>query len=413
MHAHPNTGAKLEIAQVFRRFAGTYREKHSLPDETARVLRDIEHCRTAALGEHLYRCKDCGRKVPLYNSCLNRHCPTCQGPAQYRWREERQRRLLNTPYFHVVFTLPAALRAVVFAHRRILLNLLFRSVSETLHVFAADPKRLGAQLGFTLALHTWTRDLRFHPHLHAIVTGGGLSFDASRWIGVPNDDFLFPVTAVSEVFRGKFLDGFIELCKAGKINLTEHQSRRLVREVKKQPWVIFAKKPFGGPALIVNYLGRYTHRVAISSSRLLSISDEEIVFRTRGEKTCSLTPDEFVGRFLLHVLPHQFFKIRHYGLLSPGNVNSRLRRAQELLGPPPAVTNNASAAPITAGADESGHSDIPHTLHGARNDSNLTSPTSIGTSTDRAAPKCPHCGGRLVPLTERNLRLTETPPPDT
>jgi DNA-directed RNA polymerase subunit RPC12/RpoP len=407
MHAHPNTGAQLEIAQVFRRFAGTYRDKHSLPDETARVLRDLEHCRTVALGEHLYRCTDCGRKVPLYNSCLNRHCPTCQGPAQYRWIQERQRRLINTAYFHMVFTLPSLLRGVVLAHRRLLLDLLFRSVSDTLHTFAADPQRLGAQLGFTLVLHTWTRELFFHPHIHAIVTGGGLSVDGSRWIGVPSEDFLFPGEPVSIVFRGKFLDGFIELWKAGKIDLTEHESRKLVREAKKHDWVVFAKKPFGGPEQIVNYLGRYTHRVGISSARLVSISDEKIVFRTRGEKTCSLTPDEFVRRFLLHVLPHQFFKIRHYGLLSPGNVNTRLRRAQELLDPAPGVTDNPSAAPIAADVGESVEAGAsPDDCDQNRIDSNAT-------GTDRAAPKCPHCGGRLVPLIERNLRLTETPPPDT
>ena len=299
MHAHPNTGAKLEVAQIFRRFAEAYRHKHDLADEPARVLLDVEHCRTSALGGHLYHCDDCGRDVPLFNSCLNRHCPTCQGPAQYHWIEERKQRLLNTGYFHMVFTLPAPLRGVVFAHRRRLLDLLFRSVAETLHAFAADPKRLGAQLGFTLVLHTWTRELLFHPHLHAIVTGGGLSFDASRWVALPTEDFLFSGTPVSMVFRGKFLAGFIELWKAGKIDLSEPASRTLVREAKKHDWVVFAKRPFGGPAQIVNYLGRYTHRVGISSSRLLSISDDKIVFRTRGEKTCSLNPEEFIRRLLL------------------------------------------------------------------------------------------------------------------
>jgi hypothetical protein len=308
MPAHPQPGAKLEIAQIFQRFAAAYREKNTLRDEPARVLRDLERCRTAALGHHLYTCQDCGSEVPLYNSCLNRHCPTCQGSAQYHWIAERQRRLLNTGYFHMVFTLPAGLRPVVLAHRRILLSLLFSAVAQTLKAFAADPKHLGAQIGFTLVLHTWRRDMLYHPHLHVIVTGGGLSADASSWIGVPNNDFLFPVVAVSKLFRGKFLHGFIDLCKAGKIDLTERQSRKLVRQAKKQDWVVYAKKPFGGPQQIVNYLGRYTHRVAISSSRLLSISDDQIVFRTRGEKTCSLTPEEFIRRFLLHVLPHQFYR---------------------------------------------------------------------------------------------------------
>jgi hypothetical protein len=394
MHAHPNTGAQLEVAQIFRRFAGAYRDKHVLADDPARVLRDLEHCRTAALGEHLYRCDDCGREVPLYNSCLNRHCPTCQGPAQYRWIEERQRRLLNTAYFHVVFTLPAMLRPLVFAHRRLLLDLLFRSVSATLHAFAADPQRLGAQLGFTLVLHTWTRELLFHPHLHAIVTGGGLSSDGARWIGVPNDEFLFPVAAVSKVFRGKFLNGFIELWKAGNIDLSEHHSRRLVRAAKKHDWVVFAKKPFGGPAQIVNYLGRYTHRVGISSSRLLAVTADRILFRTRGEKTCALPPEEFIRRFLLHVLPPQFFKMRHYGLLAPGNVNTRLVRAQVLLGPATEATARDGATPVTTRNDAADADDQR-------------------TTADRTAPKCPHCGGRLRLILAGNLRMTALPPPDT
>jgi hypothetical protein len=408
MHEHPKPGAKLEVAHIFRRFANAYRRKHVLTDEQKRVLGDLEHCRTSALGEHLYRCQDCGREVPLYNSCLNRHCPTCQGPAQYHWIEQRQRRLLNTAYFHVVFTLPSLLREVVYEHRRILLDLLFRSVSETLHAFAADPQRLGAQLGFTLVLHTWTRTLFFHPHLHAIVTGGGLSSDASKWIAVPNDEFLFPVTAVSEVFRGKFLHGFIDLWSAGQINLSEHQSRKLVREVKKHQWVVFAKKPFGGPAQIVNYLGRYTHRVAISSSRLLSITDDKIVFRTRGEKTCSLTPEEFLRRFLLHVLPYQFFKIRHYGLLAPANVHTRLLRAQHLLGPLPAAPLVETAPPLPLSAAAS----TTKTTPGSQAD---TPPVEAANDPplDRSAPTCPHCGGRLVPLTTRRLHLEHLPLPDT
>jgi len=400
MHPHPNAGAKLEIAQIFRRFAGAHRQKHTLADEPARVLCDVEECRTSALGGHLYRCENCGRDVPLYNSCLNRHCPTCQGPAQYHWIEQRKRRLLNTGYFHMVFTLPARLRPVVFAHRRSLLDLLFRSVAETLHAFAADPKRLGAQLGFTLVLHTWTRELLFHPHLHAIVTGGGLSSDASRWIGVPNDDFLFPGTPVSMLFRGKFLAGFIDLWKAGKLDLSEHDSRKLVREAKKCPWVVFAKRPFGGPAQIVNYLGRYTHRVAISSARLLSISDDKIVFRTRGEKTCSLKPEEFIRRFLLHVLPHQFFKIRHYGLLSPSNVNTRLLRAQHLLGPVPAAPEAVDPVRTVDDTSDNAHP-------GADSIQADKEPSSI----DRTAPRCPRCNGRLVALaTPRSHRPQRAPP---
>lgn len=389
MHAHPAPGAKLEVAQVFRRFAAAYRKTHVLCDEHERVLRDLERCRTDALGGHRYRCTDCGRSVPLYNSCLNRHCPTCQGPAQYHWIEQRERRLLDTAYFHVVFTLPARLRPMIASHRKLLFDLLFRTVAETLKTFGADSRRLGAELGFTLVLHTWTRELLFHPHIHAIVSGGGLSFDGGKWLGVPNDEFLFPVRAVSRLFRGKFLSGFIALHKAGRIHLTERESRKLVDEAKEQDWVVFAKKPFGGPAQILNYLGRYTHRIAISSARMISIGEKEITFRTRGANTCTLSPDEFIRRFLLHVLPHQFFKIRHYGLLAPGNVNTRLRRAQELLAQ--RRTNN------TPDAD--------------RDDAEVEPPADP--NTDRSAPKCPHCGGRLAPLTSRNLHIVEPSPPDT
>jgi hypothetical protein len=299
----------------------------------------------------------------------------------------------------MVFTLPAVLRPVVLAHRRLLLTLLFSAVAKTLNAFAADPKRLGAQIGFTLVLHTWRRDMLFHPHIHVIVTSGGLTADGSRWISIPDEDFLCPLSAVSKLFRGKFLHGMIELWRAGKLDLTEHQSRKLVREAKKQDWVVFAKKPFGGPAQIVNYLGRYTHRVAISAARMISITEDRIVFRTRGEKTCSVTPEEFIRRFLLHVLPHQLFKIRHYGLLAPGNVNTRLARAQELLGPP--LDNDSSpahprAADDTASADPTGDAQ----------------PTPTETE-DRSAPRCPHCGGRLVPMVRCTLRLAQLPPPDT
>jgi len=302
----------------------------------------------------------------------------------------------------MVFTLPAPLRPVVFAHRRRLLDLLFRSVADTLHAFAADPKWLGAQLGFTLVLHTWTRALLFHPHLHAIVTGGGLSVDARTWVGLPTEEFLFPGAAVSRVFRGKFLAGFIELWKAGTIDLSEHDSRTLVREAKKHDWVVFAKRPFGGPAQIVNYLGRYTHRVGISSSRLLSISDDTIVFRTRGEKTCSLTPEEFIRRFLLHVLPHQFFKIRHYGLLAPSNVNTRLVRAQQLLGPVPATTERVDAGQTAA-----------DTIASAEPGTNPINADNDPRPIDRRAPRCPHCHGRLVPLTPRpSHRFQQRAPPN-
>jgi len=392
MHGHPGTGAPLAIADVFRRFAPAFRQRHPLSPEAARVLNDLQRCRTAALGVHPYRCDDCGRDVPLFNSCLNRHCPTCQGPAQHRWIEARQQRLLNTSYFHCVFTLPAVLRPVVLAHRRALLGLLFRAASRTLLAFAADPKRLGAQIGFSLVLHTWTRELLFHPHLHAIVAGGGLSPDGSQWIEPPDHDFLFPITAVSKVFRGKFLTGLIDLCNAGDIDLTEPDCRKLVRTAKRCDWVVYIKRAFGGPQHIVRYLGRYTHRVAISSSRLLSITDHRITFRTRGDKTCSLAPDEFIRRFLLHVLPDQFVKIRHYGLLAPGNVKTRLPQAQTLLGHP--ITQADGTNPPSDSRDRESNA----AACGAAD----PSPTQ---------PRCPHCGGPLVSLASRARPRIARPPP--
>jgi hypothetical protein len=396
MCEHPTPGAKIDIAQVFRRFARAYRDAHPLADTPARVLRDVERCRTPMLGGHRYRCEHCRQQVVLYNSCLNRHCPTCQGPAQYRWIAQRQRRLVNAPYFHVVFTLPALLRDVVHTHRRPLFTRLFHSVAETLQAFAADPKRLGAQPAFTLVLHTWTRDMLLHPHLHAIVAAGGLSPDGARWVPVPDPDFLFPVVALGKVCRGKFLDGFSALVRAGTIDLPERDAQRLIRDAKRQSWVVFAKKPFGGPAQVLSYLGRYTHRVAISSARLVAISDDAIVFRTRGEKTCSLKPREFIRRFLLHVLPRQFFKIRHYGLLAPGNVTTRLRRAQEILGTPPPATGRE---PVEVDPDEDRPTDDP-----ARTEERGT------TDAGAAAPACPHCGGRLVALTPRRPQWPHAPP---
>jgi len=402
MHKHPDSGARPQIAEVFRRFAGAYRERYALSGEQRRVLHDLECCRTATLGGHLYRCHGCGSEVPLYNSCLNRHCPTCQGPAQYHWIEQRRRRLLNTPYFHVVFTLPSTLRGVVLAHRAVLLGLLFRAASQTLLGFAANPRWLGAQPGVTLVLHTWTRQMLFHPHIHAIVTGGGLSADGARWVPLPSDQFLFHVGAVSAVLRGKFLAGFIELWKAGKIDLSERESRKLVGQANKHSWVVYAKRPFGGPDHIVNYLGRYTHRVAISSARLLSVTDHRIVFRTRGDKTCSLTPNEFLRRFLLHVLPHQFFKIRHYGLLAPGNVNTRLLQARDLLGPIPQqiATTPPPDLPDPTLADAE-----PTSTGQNRND------RAAAATSDAAAPKCPLCGGRLVPLGVRSFHRPPRGPP--
>lgn len=403
MHPHSPPAPPLQIASIFRTHAQSFRNHHHLSPQQERVLDDVERCRTLALGGHLYKCEQCSSEVPLYNSCLNRHCPTCQAPTQFHWIEKRKQRLLLTDYFHLVFTLPELLRPLVHRYRRLLFDLLFSAAAETLLTFGRDPKRLGAQIGFSLVLHTWTRELMFHPHLHGIVPGGGLDGAADRWVKA-RQDFLFPVAALSQVFRGKFLEGLINLFEAGaftdsKVDPTSF--RKLTCRLARQDWVVYAKKPFGGPEQIVNYLGLYTHRVAISNSRLLSIQDDLITFRTRGEGTCSIPPHEFIRRFLLHVLPEHFVKIRHYGLLAPANVNTRLRRAQELLAQQ-STAASPSTDPSQVGAESSS----------ARSDENET-------SADLARPRCPYCGGRtLILVGPRPARFyrrprRSDPPPDT
>jgi DNA-directed RNA polymerase subunit RPC12/RpoP len=401
-HSQP-AAAPLEIASIFRTHAQSFRQQHSLSPQQERVLDDLERCRTLALGGHLYKCEQCSAEVPLYNSCLNRHCPTCQAPAQFHWIEERKKRLLLTDYFHLVFTLPALLRPLVQRYRRLLFDLLFSAAADTLLTFGRDPKRLGAQIGFSLLLHTWTRDLLFHPHLHGIVPGGGLDRETDRWVSA-RQDFLFPVQALAQVFRGKFLEGLIHLFEAGTFEdskLDQSSFRKLTARLARQDWVVYAKKPFGGPQQIVNYLGLYTHRVAISNSRLLSIQDDLITFRTRAEGTCSLPPHEFIARFLLHVLPEHFVKIRHYGLLAPANVNTHLRRAQELLA------QQSTAAPPSAAPSQVD----PDTCSELSNENPIVP--------DPARPRCPYCGGRtLILVGPRPTRFyrrprRSDPPPDT
>ena len=396
MHAHGLAPAAppFEITAILRTHGPAFRTRHPLSPQQDRVLRDLERCRTAALGGHLYKCEQCAAETVLYNSCLNRHCPTCQGPAQFRWIEQRQKRLLPTAYFHLVFTLPAQLRALARACPEAIFDLLFAAAANTLLAFGADPQHLGAQIGFTLVLHTWTRALLFHPHAHGIVTGGGLSPDGQRWLSA-DPAYLFPVQALSPVFRGKFLEALIDLYNSGALQAARLDRRsfcQLTRTLRQQDWVVYAKPPFGGPEQILTYLGRYTHRVAISNSRLLSVTDDLITFRTRGAGTCCLPPDQFIRRFLLHVLPARFVKIRHYGLLAPANVNTRLVRAQQIL---------ANSNPTAPGADPT-----------AATSPTADSPTAAATA-DNAAhhsaadrwPRCPHCG------TGRLLRVASAGPP--
>lgn len=292
-------------------------------------MRAIEVCRTEILGGHLDVCDSCGHSAPSYNSCRNRHCPKCQSLAQARWLEERKERLLPVHYFHVVFTVPATLRPLARLNQRALYKLLFEAASSTLLKLGEDPARLGAQLGFTAILHTWTRELEFHPHVHCVVTGGGLSSDGTRWVS-SKPKFLFPVHVMSPLFRGLFLDGLKQLHQAGKLQLANIDFQRLLNSLYATDWVVYAKRPFGGPEQVFQYLGRYTHRVGISNQRLLSIDEHGVTFYTKNGRTVTLAPAEFIRRFLLHVLPLGFVKIRHYGLWASGNATTRLEVARRL-----------------------------------------------------------------------------------
>jgi len=317
------------------------------------VLRAIAACRTPVLGGRVDVCAKCGDERPVFHSCRNRHCPACQSLTQARWIEGRMARLLPIDYFHVVFTVPDDLLAsLAMRNRALFFDVLFAAGSQTLLALGNDGKRLGALVGLTAVLHTWTRDLRFHPHLHCIVTGGGLSADG-RWRATKRD-YLFPVSVLSALFRGKVLAALDKAYHSGGLDLrgvagfgggeaTDDAAwRRLKRKLYRTKWVSYAKPPFAGPESVYQYLGRYTHRVGLSDRRLLSATDELITFRTRGEETATLHPHEFLRRFLQHVLPNGFVKLRHYGLLAPGNVNTRLVAARAVL-----EMKRQSSAPTT------------------------------------------------------------------
>ncbi len=350
MHAHPASGVRatdgpgLEVADIVCLHGEAFVRSHALSPDQHAVLRAIERCRTAALGGHVDVCDACGYAAIAYNSCRNRHCPKCQAMSQARWVERRMARVLPTHAFHVVFTLPSELHGLVMANRDKLFDLLFASATEALLELGRDPRWLGADLGITSVLHTWTRDLRFHPHVHCIVTGGGLSLDGERWIATrPN--FLLPVRVLGALFRGKFLARLADLHGRGELHLDGPAARladpaRFARVRDKlycRRWVVYAKRPFGGPEQVFRYLGRYTHRVGLSNRRLVSLDERGVTFRTRGELTATLNPSEFLRRFLLHVLPKGFVKIRHHGLMAPSHVRTKLATARRLLGaaPPP------------------------------------------------------------------------------
>lgn len=350
------------VGDIFRTHAVAYRAQHALSEVQRKVLRDVAACRTPALGGRVDVCADCGLERPVFHSCRNRHCPKCQALSQARWIEGRKARLLPVDYFHVVFTVPDDdINGLALRNRELFFDALFAAASQTLLALGRDDKRLGAQLGLTAVLHTWTRDLRFHPHLHCIVTAGGLSLDATTWKATRRG-YLFPVRVLANLFRGKLLAILDEAFCEGRLRLDSVKNgvaddvawKRLKRKLYRTKWVTYAKQPFAGAQAVYNYLGRYTHRVGLSDQRILNVTDEAVTFRTRGEDTATLHPLEFMRRFLLHVLPRGFVKIRHYGLLAPSNVNTKLNTARRLLAEScdrPASTS--SAAPDDARDDES------------------------------------------------------------
>jgi len=328
---------EIEVADIVRRFGDELRRSRVLSSEQHRVLDAIALCRTARLGGHLDVCPDCGHNRPAYNSCRDRHCPKCQWLLSERWRDGRMRRMLPTHHFHVVFTLPGELRLVTMYNRRALFGLLFESAAAALKKLAADDRRLGAELGFTAVLHTWSRDLGFHPHLHCVVTGGGLTPDG-RWAGT-RPGFLFPVRVLGKLFRGIFLDRLRRLHAARQLACTGkcaplasvYEFERFIDRLYRKRWNVYSKKPFDGIEGVYRYLAKYTHRIAISNRRLIGFDDRAVTFYTRGRRTASLAPLAFLARFISHVLPRNFMRIRHFGLYASGNVNTRLAQARVLL----------------------------------------------------------------------------------
>ena len=342
----------LEVADVLRHFGAAFRDRDGASLSTARrrAMSAIERCRTAALGGHVEACADCGHQRVAYNSCRNRNCPKCQGLARARWLEERQAELLDVPYFHVVFTLPQEIEVIAFQNQTVVYDVLFRAASETLRVIAADPKHLGAEIGFLGVLHTWGQNLQHHPHVHFLVPGGGIAPDGESWIAC-RPGFFLPVRVLSRMFRGLFLHYLEKAFAAGELSFFNsywhlHEPaafRRHLAPVYRTKWVVYAKRPFAGPAQVLDYVGRYTHRVAISNNRLLSMDGGKVRFRWKDyrdgnrQKTMTLEGGEFIRRFLIHVLPDGFHRIRYFGFLGNCQRARKLALCRELLGMAPAA----------------------------------------------------------------------------
>ena len=373
----------LEVADIFREHGPAWRKANAghVSLGQLKVMSAIESCRTAALGGHVARCEDCAHEVIAYNSCRNRHCPKCQGAAARRWLAEREAELLPVPYYHVVFTLPAAIGDIAYQNKAVIYDLLFKASAETVITIAADPKHLGARIGVTSVLHTWGSALTHHPHVHMIVPGGGVSLDGQRWVAC-RPGFFLPVRVLSRLFRRLFLEKLVAAHAAGRLQffgahakLADHAAfAEHLAPSRGVEWVVYSKRPFGGPEAVLAYLSCYTHRVAISNSRLLAADGASVAFkykdyRAKGrarQKVMRLAKGEFIRRFLIHVLPTGFHRIRHYGLFASGVRAQNIARARELL----------AAA-------------IPRQQDKRPNDADQPEPRVL-------AHPCPCCGGRMI-----------------
>jgi hypothetical protein len=373
----------LEVADIFRDHGAAWRDANRGHVSLAqmKVMRAIESCRTAALGGHVARCEDCAHTTIAYNSCRNRHCPKCQGAAAREWMEERQAELLPVPYFHIVFTLPSEIGDIAYQNKAVIYGLLFKAAAETMLTIAADPKHLGARIAITAVLHTWGSAMTHHPHVHMIVPGGGLSPDGARWIAArPN--FFLPVLVLSRLFRRLMLEKLAAAHEAGKLaffgahaHLADTKAfAAFLAPLKRTRWFVYSKRPFAGPKAVLAYLARYTHRVAISNSRLIAADETTVTFKVKDYRvegpsrytTMTLAAHEFIRRFLLHVLPKGFHRIRHYGLLAGGAREESLAKARKLLN----ATSTASDPEDEAATDDA-------------------------TGSALATP-CPCCGGRMI-----------------
>jgi Putative transposase/Transposase zinc-binding domain len=345
-----------EVADIFCRYGAAYRENYgaSLCTAQRRVMSAIELCRTAALGGHVERCDRCDHQRICYNSCRDRHCPKCQSLARAQWLEDRRSELLDTEYFHVVFTVPQPIAAIALQNKEVVYNILFRATAETLRTIAADPKHLGAQIGFFAVLHTWGQALFHHPHLHCVVPGGGISPDGTRWISCRSNFFL-PVTVLARLFRRLFLNYLQQAFDAGELQFFSSLEPLRIRDTflryiaPIKDWVVYAKRPFAGPEEVLKYVARYTHRIAITNNRLLDINDGKVQFRWKDyrdgnhHKTMTLDADEFIRRFLLHILPDGFQRIRYFGFLANRYRAEKLALCRQLIQmPPPMATDEAN-----------------------------------------------------------------------